>query len=80
MAITITKISAQSFNVDTGTITADLRPIADECRLNGRELVTHYDGRTIHIVPPILVALGPVSFAKVSAMAVGDTVTFGVKG
>jgi hypothetical protein len=78
MGITITKTSAQSFNVDTGTITADLRPIADECRLDGSELRTYYDGRSIHIVPQIRIALGPVSFAKVSAMAVGETITFGV--
>ena len=71
--MTITSLGNGLYHVDTGDITADHRPIADVCSLSGNVLRTYFDGEyCIHGVPVIRVTLGPVSLARISALAVGE--------
>lgn len=72
----ITNIGSGEYFVETGIMTADIRPIEDICILTGNVLRTLYDGETVHTVPPIRIILGPKSLAIVSALHPNEQVVF----
>jgi hypothetical protein len=71
----ITATTHNEFIVETGDLTADLRPITVRCVLGGNILRTapcrHGE---ISVLPSIRVHLGAVSFAKVTALKTGESV------
>jgi hypothetical protein len=72
----ITATTHNEFLVETGDLTADLRPIVTRCFLGGNILRTApCKAGEISTVPFIHVVLGPVSFAEVTALKVGQSVT-----
>jgi len=73
----ITARTHKDFMVETGDFTADGREIVGLCFLEGNVLRNVYKVGEILTVPPIRVALGPVSFAKVTTLKVGQWVTLG---
>ena len=75
----ITATTHNEFIVETGDFTADGREIAGRCFLGGNVLRNVYKYGEILTVPPIRIALGPVSFAKVTALKVGQSVTLEVR-
>ena len=70
----ITATTHNEFIVETGDFTADNRAIVGRCFLGGNILRNAYKAGEILTVPPIRVTLGPVSFAKVTALKVGQSV------
>lgn len=74
--ITITRITESEYRVDTGNLTADCRPIVDVCDFRQGCLHTAYTKGIIHTVPTIHLKLGSKSLAAVTAMTVGESITF----
>jgi type 1 fimbria pilin len=68
----ITKLSDGTFAVDSGEITESGTKISARCQLNGTTLQTVYS-KSMIVLTPIRVKLGPVSLAAVSALKVGES-------
>lgn len=72
------KITATTHNeyfVETGDMTADLRPISARCFLGGNILRVAYKRGEI-VLTPLRVELGPEAFDKVTRLKVGESITF----
>jgi len=68
----IVKLDDGTFLVTTGEFTADLREISARCQLDGDTLKTVYS-KSIIVLTPIRVKLGPISFAAISNLKPGES-------
>ncbi len=75
--MTIKRLDETTFAVITDTVLADMTRKADYgMKLVGNELRSHEQRGHIRTGGTIKVTLGPVSFARVNGLAVGETATF----
>ena len=71
----ITRKSETQYFVETGDLTADLRPISGVCVMVGNVMKSQSQPGFLSTVPPIRITLGQTSFASVGALQVGDSVS-----
>jgi hypothetical protein len=75
--LTITRTSIDTYRVDTDTLLSDGSYRADGClKLHGNVLRSFERPGHIRIGGLMNLTLGPLSLARVSALAVGESVTF----
>jgi len=75
--MTITRINATDFDVQTDTVLSDGSLLRDTCcRLAGNMLRSHEQRGDVRPGGLLRVTLGPQSYAAVTALAIGESVEF----